>query len=86
MSDIRNKWLRNPFKNWSVQCGHFCIYLCKPDLSETKSNLETISVSSVWPSRKEIVACLLMGPLQGGVIGGDCESVISGKIRKSDFG
>ena len=46
MSDIGNKWLGNPFKNQSVQCGYFCSFLCKPNLSETKLDLERISVSS----------------------------------------
>ena len=49
MSDIRNKWLGNPFKNQSVKCGHFCIFLCKPNLLETKSDSERISASSMWP-------------------------------------
>ena len=51
VSDIGNKWLGNPFKNQSAQCGHFCIFLCKANLSVTKSDLERISASSVWPSR-----------------------------------
>ena len=57
VSDIGNKWLGNPFKNRSVQCGHFCIFLCKPNLSETKSDSERISVSSVWPGRYGQLLC-----------------------------
>ena len=51
VSDTGNKWLGKPFKNPSVQCGHFCLFLCKPNLSETKSDSERISVTSLWPSR-----------------------------------
>ena len=54
MSDIGNKWLSNPFKNLSVQCGHFCIFLRKPNLLETKSDSERISDSSVWPNRNRV--------------------------------
>ena len=54
VSDIGNKWLGNPFKNRSVQCGHICIFLCNPNLLEPKSDSERISVSSVWPSLKEV--------------------------------
>ena len=51
VSDIGNKWFGKPFKNRSVQCGHFCIFLCELNLSKTKSDWERIPVSSVWPSR-----------------------------------
>ena len=32
----------------------FCLFLCKPNLQETKSDLERISASSVWPNHNAL--------------------------------
>ena len=52
LSDIRNKWLGNPFTfSVSEQCGHFYIFLWNPHFSEDFSDSDRKSVSSVWPGR-----------------------------------
>ena len=59
LSDIRNKWLGNPFTfSVSEQCGHFCIFLWNPYFLEDFSDSERKSVSSVWPGRNTGKTCL----------------------------